>query len=99
MKKFQLEMGGKNPLVVLDDADLKVAVECAVNSAFFSTGQRFTAASRLSVTKGIHGKFVAALTERLSDLKVDDALNAGTDVGPGVHQSHLDRHLKALTIA
>ena len=66
MKKFQLEMGGKNPLVVLDDADLKVAVECAANSAFFSTGQRCTAASRLIVTKGIHDKFVAALTERLS---------------------------------
>lgn len=49
MKKFQLEMGGKNPLVILDDADLKVAVECAVNSAFFSTGQRCTAASRLSL--------------------------------------------------
>ena len=73
MKKFQLEMGGKNPLVVLDDADLKVAVECAANSAFFSTGQRCTAASRLIVTKGIHDKFVAALSERLSGLKIDDA--------------------------
>ena len=54
MKKVQLEMGGKNPLVVLDDADLKVAVECAVNGAFFSTGQRCTASSRLIVTEGIH---------------------------------------------
>ncbi len=52
MKKFQLEMGGKNPLVVLDDADVKVAVEAAVNGAFFSTGQRCTASSRLIVTQG-----------------------------------------------
>ena len=58
MKKVQLEMGGKNPLVVLDDADLKVAVECAVNGAFFSTGQRCTASSRLIVTDGIHDRFV-----------------------------------------
>ena len=56
MKKFQLEMGGKNPLVVLDDADLKIAVECAANGAFFSTGQRCTASSRLIVTEGIHDK-------------------------------------------
>src|SRR5437867_9240401 len=79
MKKFQLEMGGKNPLVVLDDADVKVAVECAANSAFFSTGQRCTAASRLIVTAGIHDKFVEALTERMRGLKVDDAVKAGTD--------------------
>src|SRR6476661_7223031 len=61
MKKFQLEMGGKNPLIVLDDADLGVAVECAVNGAFFSTGQRCTASSRLIVTEGIHDRFVGAL--------------------------------------
>src|SRR3712207_7793597 len=54
MKKVQLEMGGKNPLVVLDDADMKTAVECAVNGAFFSTGQRCTASSRIIVTDGIH---------------------------------------------
>jgi aldehyde dehydrogenase (NAD+) len=65
MAKFQLEMGGKNPLVVLDDADLKIAVECAVNGAFFSTGQRCTASSRLIVTQGIYGRFVDALTERM----------------------------------
>src|SRR5262249_42327676 len=64
MKKFQLEMGGKNPLVVLDDADLKVAVEVAVNGSYFSTGQRCTASSRLIVTAGIHDRFVEALTER-----------------------------------
>ena len=58
MRKFQLEMGGKNPLVVLDDADLKIAVECAANGGYFQTGQRCTASSRLIVTEGIHDKFV-----------------------------------------
>ena len=98
MKKFQLEMGGKNPLVVLDDADLKVAVECAANSAFFSTGQRCTAASRLIVTAGIHDKFVEALTERMRGLNVDDAVKAGTDIGPVVDQSQLDQDLKYISI-
>ncbi len=91
MRKFQLEMGGKNPLVVLDDADIGVAVECAVNGAFFSTGQRCTASSRLVVTDGIHDRFVAALTERLKNLVVDDALKAGTHIGPVVDQSQLDQ--------
>jgi aldehyde dehydrogenase (NAD+) len=98
MKKVQLEMGGKNPLVVLDDADLGVAVECAVNGAYFSTGQRCTASSRLIVTKGIHDRFVAALTERLKGLVVDDALKAGTHVGPVVDQSQLDQDLRYIAI-
>jgi aldehyde dehydrogenase (NAD+) len=90
MKKVQLEMGGKNPLVVLDDADLKVAVECALNGAFFSTGQRCTASSRLIVTEGIHDRFVAALTERMQGLSVDDALKAGTQIGPVVDEKQLE---------
>ncbi|MBL8534202.1 MAG: aldehyde dehydrogenase family protein [Betaproteobacteria bacterium] len=93
MKKFQLEMGGKNPLVVLDDADIKTAVECAVNGAFFSTGQRCTASSRLIVTKGIHDQFVAALVERLKGLVVDNALKSGTHIGPVVDQSQLNQDL------
>ncbi|MFC3075374.1 aldehyde dehydrogenase family protein [Shinella pollutisoli] len=88
-RKFQLEMGGKNPFVVLDDADLDVAVEATVNSAFFSTGQRCTAASRVIVTEGIHDRFVAAVAERLKGLVVDDALKAGTHVGPVVDESQL----------
>jgi aldehyde dehydrogenase (NAD+) len=93
MAKFQLEMGGKNPLVVLDDADLKTAVECAVNGAFFSTGQRCTASSRLIVTKGIHDKFVGAVVERLKNLKVDDALKQGTEMGPVVDKNQLNQDL------
>jgi len=88
-RKFQLEMGGKNPMVVLDDADLTVAVEAAANSGFFSTGQRCTASSRLIVTEGIHDKFVAALTEKLKTLVVDDALKAGTHIGPVVDERQL----------
>jgi aldehyde dehydrogenase (NAD+) len=88
-RKFQLEMGGKNPMVVLDDADLGVAVEAAANSGFFSTGQRCTASSRLIVTEGIHDRFVAALTARLATLTVDNALKAGTHMGPVVDERQL----------
>jgi acyl-CoA reductase-like NAD-dependent aldehyde dehydrogenase len=98
MAKFQLEMGGKNPLVVLDDADLKTAVECAVNGAYFSTGQRCTASSRLIVTEGIHDAFVRALSERMNGLVVDDALKAGTHIGPVVDQNQLDQDLAYLKI-
>ena len=88
-RKFQLEMGGKNPMVVLDDADLNVAVEAAANSGFFSTGQRCTASSRLIVTEGIHDKFVAAMTDKLKSLIVDNALKAGTHIGPVVDERQL----------
>lgn len=98
MKKFQLEMGGKNPLVVLDDADLKTAVEVAVNGAYFSTGQRCTASSRLIVTEGIHDRFVAAMAERLNGLSVDDALKAGVHIGPVVDQNQLDQDLRYIKI-
>ncbi|MBR0751235.1 aldehyde dehydrogenase family protein [Bradyrhizobium jicamae] len=98
MAKFQLEMGGKNPLVVLDDADLKIAVECAVNGAFFSTGQRCTASSRLIVTQGIHDRFVDAMVERMKSLVVDDACKAGTHIGPVVDQNQLDQDLSYINI-
>jgi acyl-CoA reductase-like NAD-dependent aldehyde dehydrogenase len=98
MKKVQLEMGGKNPLVVLDDADLKTSVECAVNGAFFSTGQRCTASSRIIVTAGIHDRFVEAVRERLQGLVVDDALKPGTHIGPVVDQGQLDQDLNYIKI-
>ena len=98
MAKFQLEMGGKNPLVVVDDADLKVAVECAVQGAFYSTGQRCTASSRLVVTEGIHDRFVAALAERTRALVVGDARAKETQIGPVVDASQLDQDLRYLEI-
>ncbi|TWB86068.1 aldehyde dehydrogenase (NAD+) [Bradyrhizobium macuxiense] len=99
MKKVQLEMGGKNPLIVLDDADVKTAVEVAVNGAFFSTGQRCTASSRLIVQTGIHDDFVEACIERLKGVVVDDALKCGAQIGPVVDQSQLDQDLKYIEIA
>jgi len=97
--KVQAEMGGKNPLVVLDDADLGVAVNAAVQSAYFSTGQRCTASSRIVVTEGIHDRFVAAVIEKLASLKIDHALKAGTDIGPVVDQRQLAGNLKYIDIA
>ncbi len=97
-KRVQLEMGGKNPLVVLDDADLDIAVEAAANGAFYSTGQRCTASSRLIVTRGIYSCFVDALTARMKSLKVDDALKPDTDLGPVVNQAQLEKDLKYLEI-
>lgn len=87
--KVQLEMGGKNPLVVLDDADLAQAVNVAIQSAYYSTGQRCTAASRFIVQKGIYGRFVGLLAERLQALRIDDARLPGTDIGPVVDRSQL----------
>jgi acyl-CoA reductase-like NAD-dependent aldehyde dehydrogenase len=98
MAKFQLEMGSKNPLVVLDDADLATAVNVAVQGAYFSTGQRCTASSRLIVTEPIHDRFVAALTERLSALKVDNALTPGTEIGPVVERPQLDTDLEYVAV-
>jgi len=98
MRKFQLEMGGKNPLIVLDDADLKTAVECAVNGAYFSTGQRCTASSRLIVTQGIYARFAEALAERMRGLVVDDAVKPGVQIGPVVDQNQLDQDLSYVRI-
>ena len=98
LAKFQLEMGGKNPLIVLDDADLGTAVNCAINGAYFSTGQRCTASSRLIVTEGIHDRFVDAMIDGIKRLKVDHALKEGTQIGPVVDQDQLDQDLEYLEI-
>ena len=97
-RKYQLEMGGKNPFVILDDADLSVAVEASLNSCFFSTGQRCTASSRLIVTEGIHDRFVAALVERLKSVNVDNALKAGTHIGPVVDERQLMQDIDYIDI-
>ncbi|MGH6761125.1 MAG: aldehyde dehydrogenase family protein [Phyllobacterium sp.] len=97
-KKFQLEMGGKNPLIVLNDANLDLAVNTAVNGAFFSTGQRCTASSRLIVEDAIHDRFIDAVTNRLKALKVGHALEKGTDIGPVVSESQLEQDLDYVRI-
>ena len=96
--RFQLEMGGKNPLVVLDDADLDTAVNAAVEGSYFSTGQRCTASSRLVVTERIHDRFVDALNQRLRNLRVGHALERTTEVGPVVSQEQLDIDLGYLDV-
>ncbi|MCD2167006.1 MULTISPECIES: aldehyde dehydrogenase family protein [Comamonas] len=98
-KKVQLEMGGKNPQVVLDDADLAQAVELSAQSCFYSTGQRCTASSRLIVTDKIYPAFVQALQERMAKIKVGDARAAGTDIGPVVSQAQLEQDLSYVEIA
>ena len=98
-KKVQLEMGGKNPQVVLDDADLQHAVELSAQSCFYSTGQRCTASSRLIVTDQIYPAFVEALQVRMAKIKVGDARAAGTDIGPVVSQAQLEQDLRYVEIA
>jgi aldehyde dehydrogenase (NAD+) len=98
-KKFQLEMGGKNPMVVLDDADLDVAVEACINGAFYSTGQRCTASSRLIVTAGIYDRFIDAMKARMSALRVGHALDSATQIGPVVDENQFAQDERYLAIA
>ncbi len=97
--KVQLEMGGKNPLIVLADADLDQAVDCALQGSYFSTGQRCTASSRLIVEAEVHDAFVARLRNRLASLKVGHALERGTEMGPVVDDSQLAQNLSYIDIA
>lgn len=97
--KVQLEMGGKNPLIILDDADLQLAVEVAVSGTYFSTGQRCTASSRLIVQDAIHDRFVEAVVQRLASLKVDNALADGCDIGPVVSSAQLKQDCDYIEIA
>jgi alpha-ketoglutaric semialdehyde dehydrogenase len=90
-KKVTLEMGGKNAIIVLDDANLNLAVEAINWSAFGTTGQRCTATSRLIVQKGIKPKLVDALVEKAKALKLGDGLDETVDVGPLVNQKALDK--------
>ncbi|SIO50815.1 aldehyde dehydrogenase (NAD+) [Rhodovulum sp. ES.010] len=99
MKKIQLEMGGKNPMVVLNDADLGCAVDACINGAFFSTGQRCTASSRLIVEDGIHDAFVEQLVARMQALRVGNPLDAATQIGPVVSASQLQGNLAYTKLA
>ncbi|MEX0971285.1 MAG: aldehyde dehydrogenase family protein [Paracoccaceae bacterium] len=99
LKKVQLEMGGKNPMVVLNDADLSVAVPACINGTFFSTGQRCTASSRLIVETGIHDEFVAEMTRVMGKLKIGDALDPATQIGPVVDLKQLDSNLGYIELA
>jgi aldehyde dehydrogenase (NAD+) len=92
MKKVQLEMGGKNPLVVMDDADLETAANAAI-AGYSGTGQKCTASSRLVVQEGIHDRFVDALTDKLASYTVGHALEPDTKCGPVVDETQLQQDL------
>lgn len=96
--RIQLEMGGKNPTIVLADADFKSAVENVCNAAFFSTGQKCTATSRAIVEESIYDKFVEALAERTAKLKVGNGMEPGIDIGPAVDEGQLETDLKYIEI-
>ncbi len=99
LTKFQLEMGSKNALVVMDDADLDLAVACALNGAFGGTGQKCTASSRLIVHRAVHDAFVDKMSEGMKALKVGHALEEGTQMGPVVDAGQLEGNLAYLDLA
>lgn len=92
--RVQLEMGSKNALAIMDDADLDTAVFCALNGAFGSTGQKCTASSRLVVQASIHDAFVDRLVAGAKSLVVGHALEAGTQMGPVASEAQLDQNLE-----
>jgi aldehyde dehydrogenase (NAD+) len=96
--RIQLEMGGKNPTIVLADADFASAVENTVNAAFFSTGQKCTATSRAIVEDAVYDKFVSAVVERTRKLKVGDGMQAGIDIGPCVDKAQMETVLRYIEI-
>jgi len=97
--RVQLEMGGKNPTVVLKDADLDYAADVLVNGAFFSTGQKCTACSRAVIEKPVHDALVEKLISKTRALKVGNGLEPGVQVGPAVDQNQLETDLKYIEIA
>ncbi|SPE36888.1 Aldehyde dehydrogenase, thermostable [Candidatus Sulfopaludibacter sp. SbA6] len=96
--RIQLEMGGKNPTIVLADADFASAVENVVNAAFFSTGQKCTATSRAIVEDAIYDRFVAAVVERTRKLKVGNGMESGIEIGPCVDQAQMETVLRYIEI-
>ncbi|MDP6968162.1 MAG: aldehyde dehydrogenase family protein [Gammaproteobacteria bacterium] len=99
LTKFQLEMGSKNALIVLDDADLDNAADCAVGGAFGGTGQKCTASTRLIVTAGVHDAFVEKMQARMAKLKVGDALAEGVNIGPVVDAKQLQQNRDYMQLA
>ncbi|MDX2276655.1 MAG: aldehyde dehydrogenase family protein [Hyphomonadaceae bacterium] len=93
MSKVQLELGGKNPLVVLDDADLDLAVDVALQGSWGQTGQRCTGSERIIVTRNIHDAFVQKLTAKVRALRVGDALDSETEIGPVATAPQLEKNL------
>jgi len=98
LKKIQCEMGGKNPVVVLSDADLHLAMESTLFGAFASTGQRCTATSRVVIEDAVADKFLSMLLERTKTFAVGDGLEPGVEMGPSVDESQMNTVLKYIEI-
>ncbi|RDD70960.1 aldehyde dehydrogenase family protein [Paracoccus versutus] len=98
MTKLQMEMGSKNPMLIMEDADLDLAVAHAANAAFGGTGQKCTAASRLIVHEAVHDAFVERLVAAARALKVGHALEQGTQIGPVVSEGQLQQNLDYIRI-
>ena len=99
LTRLQMEMGSKNPLIIMDDADLDLAVQCAVNGAFGGTGQKCTASSRLIVHERIHDAFIKKAAAATQALKVGHALAADTQIGPVVSAEQLEANLAYMELA
>lgn len=99
MKKIQAEMGGKNPMVVMNDADLDIAIPTCLNGAFFSTGQRCTASSRLIVEADIYDAFTDRLVTEMQTLTVGNPLDPAVQIGPVVSEKQLKNNLNYVEIA
>src|SRR5580658_3530100 len=97
-KKCHLEMGGKNIIIVMDDANLDLAIEGAVWGGFGTTGQRCTAASRVAVQKGVYREFVEKFVARVKAMKVGDGLDAATQMGPCINEQQLQTVIKYVGI-
>ncbi|HWR34795.1 MAG TPA: aldehyde dehydrogenase family protein [Clostridia bacterium] len=97
-KRCSLELGGKNPMIVLDDANLELALDGALWGAFGTTGQRCTATSRIIVQKGVYSKFVQMLVERAKKLKIGNGLDESVDMGPAVNKAQMESDLKYIEI-
>ena len=97
-KKCHLEMGGKNIIIVMDDANLDLAIEGAVWGGFGTSGQRCTAASRVAVQKGVYRQFVEKFVARVKALKVGDGLDPATQMGPCINEQQLQTVIKYVAI-
>jgi acyl-CoA reductase-like NAD-dependent aldehyde dehydrogenase len=97
--RVQLEMGGKNPTVVLKDADLNYAADILVNGAFFSTGQKCTACSRAVIERAIYDPLIEILVAKTRKMRVGNGLEPGIDMGPAVDASQLETDLRYIEIA
>jgi alpha-ketoglutaric semialdehyde dehydrogenase len=91
LKRVSLELGGKNPIVIWDDADLDLALDSVIWSAFGTSGQRCTAASRIVIQRSVHDRFVEMLRDRVAQLALGDGLDEATDVGPVINERAVEK--------